>query len=452
MGYRLTSPPQAKVWHTVHEIPAANQEKERAMRIELAYGRGRLPIDIPDTAVVVVPEELDGLDDERAAFSAAVRAPIGTAPLASIARATDTVAIVIADITRPSPSERLVPWIMAELAHVPRENFVIINGTGSHRANTREELIRMLGAEIVETVRVVNHNAFDDATLTHLGRTSYGGEVYVNNDYLRADVRIVTGFIEPHFFAGFSGGPKGIIPGVAGIKMIMHLHNAQMIGHPLATWAQLEGNPVQGEIREAVALAPPHFMVNVALNSRREITAVWAGHYIAAHEIGCSFVAERATRPVDEPFDIVITTNSGYPLDQNLYQAVKGMSAAARIVRPGGAIICAAECSDGLPDHGNFKELLRMRATPAELLAMIESPEFALYDQWQAQSQALVQRKADVFLYSSLAPEVVRDAMLTPITSIEATLAELLAHYGPAARIAVLPEGPQTAPFVPAAA
>jgi nickel-dependent lactate racemase len=418
------------------------------MRVSLAYGRGRLPVEVPDAAVVITPEQLPGLPDERAAFDAAVRAPIGSKPLRELAKPTDTVAIVIADITRPSPSERLVPWILGELAHVPREQFVIVNGTGSHRANTREELVRMLGAEIVETVRVVNHNAFDDATLTRLGRTSYGGEVWLNNDYLHADVRIATGFIEPHFFAGFSGGPKGIVPGVAGIKTIMHLHNAQMIGHPKSTWALLEGNPVQGEVREAVAMAPPHFMVNVAVNTNRQITALWAGDYIEAYEVGCRFVAEHATRPVEQPFDIVISTNSGYPLDQNLYQTVKGMSAAARIVKPGGAIVAVAECCDGLPSHGNYKDLLRMRRTPAELLEMIEAPDFALYDQWQAQSQALVQRIAEVYLYSSLEPQMVRDAMLTPIDDVEAALAILLDRYGPEAMVAVLPEGPQTVPYL----
>jgi nickel-dependent lactate racemase len=418
------------------------------MRVELAYGRGRLPVDVPDDAVVIRPEELPGLPDERASFAAAVREPIGARSLRAIADAASTVAIVIADITRPSPSERLVPWILSELPQVPRENVVIIIGTGSHRANTREELTRMLGAEILERYRVVNHDGFDEAGLTNLGTTSYGGEVWVNNEYLRADVKIVTGFIEPHFFAGFSGGPKGIVPGVAGIRTIMHLHNARMIGDARSTWALLEGNPVQGEIREAVALCPPDFMVNVALNSRREITAVWAGHYIEAHEVGCRFVARHATQPVDRLFDVVITTNSGYPLDQNLYQAVKGMSAAARIVRPGGAIIAAAECSDGLPDHGNYKELLRMRETAEELLAMIEAPDFACYDQWQAQSQALVQRKARVYLHSTLDPELVRSAMLEPAHDIEATLAALLAGLGPGARVAVLPEGPQTVPYV----
>src|SRR4051794_10935774 len=202
------------------------------MQVELAYGRGRLPITVPDSATVITPHEPPGLADEQAAVATAMRAPIGTPPLRELVGAGDRVAIVIADITRPSPSERLVPWILAELAHVPRENVVIINGTGSHRANTPAELIQMLGSEVVETVRIVNHTAFDDATLTHLGRTSFGGEIWMNNDYLQADVKIVTGFIEPHFFAGFSGGPKGVVPGIAGIKTIMHLHNAQMIGDP----------------------------------------------------------------------------------------------------------------------------------------------------------------------------------------------------------------------------
>jgi lactate racemase len=418
------------------------------MKVSLAYGRGRIEADVPDDAVVITPAELPGLPDEHAAFREAVRHPIGASPLASLATARSTVAIVIADITRPSPSERLVPWILGELSVVARENVVIVNGTGSHRANTREELIQMLGRELVDTVRVVNHNAFDDATLRYLGTTSYGGEIWLNRDYLDAEIKIVTGFVEPHFFAGFSGGPKGIVPGVAGIKTIMHLHNAAMIGHPRATWAQLPGNPIQGEIREGVAMAPPDFMVNVAINSKREITQLWAGHYIEAHEAACGFVADHATRAVEAPFDIVITTNSGYPLDQNLYQTVKGMSAAARIVKPGGAIIAASECSDGLPDHGNFKQLLKMRPSPRALLDMIEDPGFELYDQWEAQTQAIVQEKAEVYLVSSLDDATVREAMLEPAPSVEAALAPLLARYGPGARVAVLPEGPQTIPYV----
>ena len=220
------------------------------MQVSLAYGRQRLTIDLPAHAVVISPVEPPGLPGERAAFTAAVRQPVGSPALRTLVRESDHVAIVIADITRPSPSERLVPWILEELDYVPRQNIVILNGTGSHRANTRLELVRMLGAEVVESVRIANHDAFNAETLSLLGRLSTGGDVWLNREYLEADVRIVTGFIEPHFFAGFSGGPKGIVPGLAGIQTIMHLHSAQMIGHPGSTWMEIDNNPIQAGIRQ----------------------------------------------------------------------------------------------------------------------------------------------------------------------------------------------------------
>ncbi|HUX51862.1 MAG TPA: nickel-dependent lactate racemase [Spirochaetia bacterium] len=418
------------------------------MIVELAYGSGRLPVELPDGTTVISPQEVDGLPDEHTAFSEAVRGPIGGRPLKEIAGPHDTVAIVIADITRPCPSERLVPWILQELAHVPREHFVIVNGTGSHRPNTREELISMLGIEVVDTIRIVNHNAFDKSTLTRVGRTSYGADVWLNNEYLDATVKIVTGFIEPHFFAGFSGGPKGIVPGVAGIDTIMHLHNARMIGDPASTWGSLTPNPVQAEAREGVAFAPPDFLVNVSINSKRQITGVFAGNYLTAHEAGCRFVARHATRPVDGKFDIVVTTNSGYPLDQNLYQTVKGMSAASRIVKENGAIVVASECREGFPSHGNFRAILQMRENPTDLLRMIEDPSFSMFDQWEAQTQAIVARHARIYLYSSMPDDEVRQAMLEPIASVPETIRSLVAGIGETARVAALPEGPQTIPYV----
>ncbi len=416
------------------------------MDVRLDYGTTGLMVTIPDDAVVITPQEAAPLADEHAAFVAAVRNPLGTRPLRELATPDDTVAIVIADITRPSPSERLVPWILQELSFVPRQQVVVINGTGSHRANSDAELRKMLGDDVVDSVRVINHNAFDPSTLKQLGRTSYGGEIWLNREYCEATVRIATGFVEPHFFAGFSGGPKAIVPGVAGIQTIMHLHNAEMIGHPRSTWGVLDGNPVQGEIREGVAMCPPHFNVNVTVDAQRRITGMFVGDVQESHLAGCAFVARTATRPVEGPFDVVVTTNSGYPLDQNLYQTVKGMSAAARIVRDGGAILAVSECGDGLPDHGNFKELLRMRPTPGALLEMIEAPDFSLYDQWQVQSQAIVQRKADVFLYSSLDPELARGALLTPVHNVADALVDLRARYGE--RLAVLPRGPMTVPYL----
>ena len=326
---------------------------------------------------------------------------------------------------------------------------MIINGTGSHRANTRDELVRMLGAEVVDTVRVVNHDAFDDDTLAHLGRTSYGGEVWLNRDYLRADVRIATGFIEPHFFAGFSGGPKGVVPGLAGLKTIMRLHNAATIGHPRATWASAGGQPrARRRSREVGAMAPPDFWSTSRSTPAARSPRVFAGHLHRRARRGLRFVRAGAMRPVAAPFDVVVTTNSGYPLDQNLYQAVKGMSAAARIVRPGGAIVAPAECSDGLPDHGNYKDAAahaRHAGRAARADRVRPASRCTTSGRRRPRRHPAPGRRVPVLIAR---PAVVRAAMLEPVADLGATLAQLLRRYGPGARVAVLPEGPQTVPLL----
>lgn len=417
-------------------------------KVKLAYGKGEIEIAVPDDAVVIEPRHLEGVANDRGMVQEALRNPIGSPALKSMVKATDTVAIVISDITRPTPNHKLVPWLIEELNHVPKENFVIINGVGSHRANTREELVQMLGEDVVNNVKIVNHDAFNDDELVLVGQNSYGSAVYFNKTYVNADFKIVTGFIEPHFFAGFSGGPKSINPGVAGIKTILDFHNAEMIGHPNSTWGLIEGNILQDAATQNCLMAKPDFMLNVTLNGSKEITNVFAGDVITAHRAGCEFVKEQAMYAVEEPFDIVVTTNSGYPLDQNLYQTVKGMSAAAQIVKQGGNIISASECSDGVPDHGNYAKILQMRNTPQELLDMICEPGFCLFDQWQVQVQAIIQIKADCYLYSGLDDETVRKGKFIPIDNVETTLHELLQKLGPTAKVAVLPLGPLTIPYV----
>jgi nickel-dependent lactate racemase len=195
-------------------------------------------------------------------------------------------------------------------------------------------------------------------------------------------------------------------------------------------------------------MAKPHFMLNVTLNGDKEITNVFAGDVITAHRQGCEFAKTHAMYAVDQPFDVVITTNSGYPLDQNLYQTVKGMSAAAQIVKQGGSIISASECSDGVPNHGNYAKILQMRNTPQELLDMINDPEFCMFDQWQVQVQAIVQIKADCYLYSTLDKETVTKAKFIPVDDVGGALVDLLKHYGSEAKVAVLPLGPLTIPYV----
>lgn len=418
------------------------------MRTTLLYGKDGLTIEVPDHSVILEPKNLPGLEDEEGAVLQALRNPIGTPPLREMVKSSDKVAIVISDITRPTPNHKLVPWILKELLHVPLEQFVIINGTGTHRDQTREEFIQMLGEEIVDSVRVINHHCHNKDELVKVGTSRFGCDAYLNKEYVEADFKIVTGFIEPHFFAGFSGGPKGIMPGIAGIETIMTFHNARMIGDPLSTWGNMTDNPVQDMAREVNRMCKPDFILNVTLNREKEITAVFAGELFEAHNRGCAFAKEHAMLRCDERFDVVITSNSGYPLDQNLYQAVKGMSAAHKIVKEGGTIICAAECRDGLPNHGNYAEILQMRKTPQEILDMINDPSFKIFDQWQVQKQAVIQVWADVYVYSSLPDEDVEKAMFKYTHNIEQTLAQLKERYGEEMTVAILPLGPLTIPYV----
>lgn len=418
------------------------------MEATLLYGKQGLTIQVPDDSYVVEPAHLPGVPDEHEALLQALRKPIGCAPLKDMVAEDQTVAIVISDITRPTPNHKLVPALIEELNHVPLENFVIINGTGTHRDQTREEFIGMLGEWVVDNIRIVNNQCHNEDALVKIGESRFGCDVYLNKDYVEADIRIVTGFIEPHFFAGFSGGPKGIMPGIAGIETIMTFHNARMIGDARSTWGNMEDNPVQQMTREINAMCKPDFMLNVTLNGDKAITAVFAGELYEAHDKGCEFVKEHAMSRCEKRFDVVITSNAGYPLDQNLYQAVKGMSAAHKIVKKGGTIVIASECADGLPDHGNYSKIFEMADSPQHLLDMINDPDFKMFDQWQVQKQAVTQVWADVHVYSTLSDEQVTGAMLTPVHDMNETLLRLREKYGEGMSVAVLPLGPLTIPYV----
>jgi nickel-dependent lactate racemase len=419
------------------------------VHVHLQYGRDGLDVDLPSRNVTVVtPRYVPGLRDEHAAFRAAVAAPIASPPLADLVRGQDRVAIVIPDITRPLPTDRLLPWLLDAISHVPPDQIVVINGTGSHRANTPAELSAMVGSDVSSRYRVINHDSHDPATLAKAGIGLDGQPVLLNREYVNADRRIVLGFIEPHFMAGFSGGAKAVFPGVADIDAIMRYHDARMIGDPKTTWGLLNGNPTQARIRHDGTLIPIDFCINVTLNRDRQITQFFCGDVRRAHDQGCGFSRDTAMVACPRAFDIVVTTNSGYPLDQNLYQAVKGMSAAAQVVTPGGYIATAARCNDGFPSHGNFRALLMDHASPAALLETIVAPGFLLYDQWEAQMLGNIQLKARVGLLSELPDEEVRRAHLEPIHDVAAVVNREITRRGPDASVAVLPEGPMTIPYL----
>jgi len=328
------------------------------VRVELAYGSDGLTVDLPDERTTVVePLHPPAAADERAAVLEALRRPIAGPPLREVARRGGSVAISICDGTRPQPREIVVPAILEELEGLFRlEDVVVLVATGTHRGNSDEELLAMLGDEVLASVRVVNHDARDDSTLTWLGRFGADVPVWLNSEWAQADVRITTGFVEPHFFAGFSGGPKLVAPGLAGLETTLTLHDAARIGHPEARWGITHGNPVHDDVRAVAAGTGSDFALDVVLDGKQRIAQAFGGELFAMHAAACALARATAMREVPSPFDVVLTTNSGFPLDQNLYQAVKGMSAAAQVVRPGGAIVCAAECRDGFPSHGSYRD------------------------------------------------------------------------------------------------
>jgi nickel-dependent lactate racemase len=421
------------------------------MNVTLQYGRNGLMVTLPEGVDVVSPPVIPGVPDERVALLEALRQPIGTDPLWKKVKPTDRVVIVHTDITRATPNHLMLPILIAELeaAGVSPANITLLNALGTHRPQTDAELRRMLGDHLVDNYRCLQHNAFDDANLVPLGNTSFGNPVRINRLFMEADVKILTGFIEPHFFAGFSGGPKGVLPSVAGAESVLSNHGRDMIASPKATWGITSGNPIWEEMREVALKTNPDFLLNVTLNAHRQITGVFAGDLLAAHTAGCAFVKANAMIEVDQPYDIAITTNSGYPLDQNLYQTVKGMSAASQIVRKGGTIIMAAACEDGLPDHGGYAALLAEAGSPQGFLDMLMRPGFSAHDQWQVQIQALIQLRHNVYVYSDgLTDQQIVGALFTPCRDIPALLTHLMAQYGPNARVCVMPEGPQTIAYL----
>ena len=419
------------------------------MNIKLAYGKNGLALEVPDERVKVVePLHVPGLRDERQAVSKALENPIESRPLRELARANDLICITFSDITRATPNDRLIPWLLDHLSHVPRENIVLVNQLGTHRPNTKAELEQLLGSDVVKNYRVLNHEPENLAELVQVGTTRDGSPALLNRHVVEANLRIVTGFIEPHFFAGFSGGPKGIMPGTAGLQTVLSNHRAANIGDPNATFGITEGNPLWEELREIALRVGKSFLLNVALNNKREITGVFAGDLIRAHKEGCEFVRHSAMQRVPAPFDIVVTTNSGYPLDLNLYQAVKGLSAGARILKPGGTLILASECLEGVPAGTPLDRLLRANPDPARLLQKLTATHHTEPEQWQAQILAQVQLKHEVLIHSSIPSETLAEFNLASCPDISAEVQKRLQALGTNARVGVLPYGPVTIPYV----
>jgi nickel-dependent lactate racemase len=419
--------------------------------VDLAYGTKGLEVELPTSrTVVVAPTHRPSVPDPAGEVQRALREPVFGPPLTARVRRGQRVAIAICDGTRPQPRDIVVPVVLDELeAIVDLDDVVVLVATGTHRGNTPEELEAMLGASVLSRVRVVNHDARDDASLADVGVLGDGVPVKLNREWVEADVRITTGFVEPHFFAGFSGGPKLVAPGLAGLETTLVLHDARRIGDPRATWGVIQGNPVHDDVRAIAAATGVDYACDVVLNREQQIVSAFGGDLAEMHAAACAASREVAMQPVPHRFGVVVTTNSGFPLDQNLYQAVKGMSAAAGIVERDGLVVVAAECRDGFPDHGSYRELLASAASPRRLLDDIMSRPHAYPDQWQVQVQAQVQLRARVAVHADgLSAEELRTAHLEPVADIGALVEAELDRLGRDAMCCVLPEGPQTIPYL----
>jgi nickel-dependent lactate racemase len=422
------------------------------MRVDLPFGRELLPVEVPDSATVLLPSTVQPLAEEAGAVVSALRQPTVGPPLRERVRAGQRVAIVISDITRPVPNQLLLEPILAELSRigVPDSDITVVNGTGLHRANSEAELAEMLGPDIPKRFRVVQHDARDRSMLIEVGRSSKGVPVEFCHAYVEADVRIAVGFVEPHLFAGYSGGPKGIMPGVAGADIVISNHGAPNLAHPRATWCVTEGNPVAQEIRAVVDLLPPDFLLNVTLDSERRLTGVFAGDLYPAHAAARQQAATQYQAPISHPYDVVVVTNMGYPPDTTLYQSVKGMSVAGQGVREGGAILLVAGCEEGIGSR-DYEEGLRAAESPAALLDRILHTEEPRHDQWQIQCQAMVQTKARVLLHSKLTPAQTEAAHLEYAADPSKAVRQLVEDakaQGREGSVLVMPYGQLTVPVI----
>lgn len=383
------------------------------------------------------------LADPEAALSNAMDAPIASAPLAELARGRKTVAISVCDITRPAPNRQVLPHVFARLeqAGIVPEDITILIATGLHRPATESEIREIVGPEIASRYRVVNHHAKVLSEHRFLGYTSTGTPVHIDERFVAADLHITLGFIEPHLMLGFSGGRKLIAPGLAAQETIKVLHSPKFMREASAIEGSIEQNPLHRELLEIAAMAGHHFMVDVALTRDRRIAGVFAGNAVEAHRKGVQFVSLVMLEQIGDPVDAVITTSAGYPLDLTFYQAIKGVTAASHIVKPGGRILLIAACSEG-PGAPEFQQMIKDSPSRRKFLDDLPGVPVVV-DQWQLEKLALVMEKLDVLFYvPGLSSDYYSSLWGPAFTSLPEAVAALTRELPPNATIAVIPEGP----------
>jgi len=411
------------------------------MRARLLCGEKAVGLELPDSVESLEMEPLKPLPDPTGAVRRALAKPIESPPLEVLARGRKNACVVISDITRPVPNKVILPPLLDVLVEsgLSKHNITLLIATGMHRPNLGEELAYMLGREIVDNYNIVNHYCRKPEEYRKIDEID-GAPIEINNVYLDADLKILTGLIEPHFYAGYSGGRKAILPGISSFETMKFMHSYKMIDHPKVTNCLLEGNPFHEYGIRVTELVGADFILNVVINKEREVAGVFAGHYNHAHLAGCDLVYKHAAVPLDNRFDMVITSGGGYPLDATFYQISKALICAMDILKKGGTIVVICECREGLGSP-EFCGIMRSVCSPQEFFDGYCDPGNFVIDQWCAQNiYQVLDYAGEVYIYSpGLSHEDLQKMGAVKIEDVQATVNRLL-QSNPVT--AVVPDGP----------
>lgn len=416
------------------------------MHLDFPYGKTSLSLDIPSERVSgILESHLHSYKlekSEKEIVEESLLSPIGSEGLSSLAKGKDNIVLICSDHTRPVPSKLIIPPMLKEIRKGnPKAHITLLISTGCHRETTKEELIDKFGSEIVEKEDIVVHSC-TESEVVYLGQLPSGGALYINKLVAEADLVCAEGFIEPHFFAGFSGSRKAILPGVASRESVLANHSSEFIADPHSRTGNLENNPIHRDMVWAARKAKLAFICNVVINSKKEVVYAVSGDMEKAHEEGCKFLSSLC-RVKSIPSDIVISTNGGYPLDQNMYQAVKGMTAAEATVKKGGVIIMIARSNDGIGGDNFYHQLSDEKDIHKTMaLFMSRGRNETVPDQWQTQIMLRVLMKATVIYISDAPDKIVKDMHMIPSHSIEDAVKkaeEILGNNN--AQIVAIPDG-----------
>lgn len=413
--------------------------------IAIPYGKTALTMSREDVTQILESKigELKGTQDEEELVKQAMNHPLGSLPLWEMARGKATATVIISDHTRPVPSQKIIPLMLSQLRQGnPKIEITLLVATGCHRGTRREELVQKLGPEIVAKERILVHDCDDKARLTDLGVLPSGAHLMINQIAVETDLLVAEGFIEPHFFAGFSGGRKSVLPGICGRVTVLGNHCASFIDSPYAGSGNLENNPIHQDMVAAAAMAGLAYVVNVVIDEEKKVAAAFAGDPVQAHEAGCAFLKPYCQVKAEKKTPIVVTSNGGAPLDQNIYQTVKGLYTADAVATDGGVIIICAECADGvggenfylaLKDCGSIRELLQtIRSTPMDE---------TVPDQWQYQILAkILEKKRVIYVTEPKWEPIIRDMKMDYAPTLADALALAERQTG-RREITVIPNG-----------